>query len=787
LRKEEIIMPDVRKSILPIFLLACVLLSGNGAPSSAQTSVKAAAGPAVTEYVNTFVGTAGSDMGNTYPGAALPFGMMQWSPETLLGFVKHDGSYFYGDEAIRGFSLNHLSGPGCPIMGDVPIMPFLGEMTNSPTADEKAYALKFSHANEEASPGYYSVAFDNGVKTQLTVTTRSGIGRFTFPPSPHSGLFFNTGRNGTGVFTASVDITGDRQISGSVSTGHFCVVSEDTYTVYFAAEFSRPFASFGTWSIANVSEGQRSVRGPGTGGYVEFDTTRDPVVEMKIALSYVSAAKARKNLEGEIPGWNFDAVRQASHNRWNHDLGLITIQGGTDDEKRVFYTALYHALLHPNIFNDVDGQYIGFDDQLHMAKGFDVYANYSGWDIYRCQVQLLAMLFPKETSDMVTSLVLDEQQGGGLPLWPVANHEACQMVGNPGPPIIADAYAFGAQAFDHKAALAAMLRGATVSNAKSNFCPEWDSVEDYLKYGYLGPDTIRWHKRRSGPSHTLEFTTTDFSIAQLAQAIGDQSTYQTFMKRAQFWRNIFDTQTGYVEPRRKDGSFIRVDPASPKYYVDGDEARYVEGNAAQYSWMVPYNMRGLFDLMGGNAKVVDRLNKFFTELNAGESKPYFWIGNEPVFAVPWAYDFAGAPWGTQWVTRQVELKLFTPQPDGEPGNDDLGAMSAWYVFAALGGYPAIPGVGGLALNSPLFPAATIHLGNGKIVKVEGEDASASNPYIQSLLVNGKPSENTWIPYSMLSQGMTLQFKLGSTPNKQWGTKPEDAPPSFAEGTEAKGK
>ncbi len=771
----------IQQKLLPTLVLVSLLVAGNGGPVSTQTASPSAA---LTDYVNPFVGTAGRDMDNTSPGAALPFGMMQWSPETLLGFVKHDGSYFYGDDSIRQFSLNHLSGPGCPIMGDVPIMPFLGEMEKTPTTDEKSFALKFSQCNKEASPGYYSVGFDNGVKTQLTVLTRSGIGRFTFPAPPRAGIFFNAGRNGTGVFTASVDITGDREVSGNVSTGHFCVVSEDAYTVYFAAEFSGPFVDFGTWSEWDVSKGQRTVRGPGTGGFVQFGTTKDLVVEMKIALSYVSAAKARQNLESEIPGWDFDAVREAAHNHWNRDLGRIETSGGTDEQKRVFYTALYHALLHPNIFNDVDGQYTGFDDQLHMARGFNVYTNYSGWDIYRCEMRLLALLFPKETSDMVTSLVLDELQGGGLPLWPVANHEACQTVGNPRPPMIADAYAFGARDFDHKAALAAMLRDATVPGAKSNFCPEWDDLNSYLKYGFVGPETVRWLGRRAGPSHTLGFTTTDFTIAQFAHNLGDDSVHETFMKRAQFWRNTFDTETGYVEPRLKDGTFIKVDPAYPRYKIDGEEATYVEGNAAQYSWMVPYNMRGLIDAMGGDAKVVDRLDKFFTELSAGEDKPYFWIGNEPVFAVPWAYDLAGAPWGAQSATRRVELELFTAQPDGEPGDDDLGATSARYVFAALGGYPAIPGVGGLALNSPLFPTATIHLSNGKTIKIVSEDAAAENPYLQSLEVNGQPSEKTWISFETLTQGATLRFKLGSTPNKNWGTKPQDAPPSFHQVTEA---
>jgi predicted alpha-1,2-mannosidase len=379
---------------------------------------------------------------------------------------------------------------------------------------------------------------------------------------------------------------------------------------------------------------------------------------------------------------------------------------------------------------------------------------------------------------MMQSLVVDAEQGGALPLWPVANDEACQMVGSPACPIIADAYSFGARSFDTKAALKAMLKSATEPNAKSKACPEWDSLNEYLKFGYLYPGTTRW-RTESGPSQTLEFTTADFAIAQFAQAMGDAATYRTFMKRAQFWRNLFDPNTGYIEPRNKDGTFIPVAPADGKYFV--------EGNSAQYSWMVPYNMRALIDLMGGNTQVVQRLNAFFTKLNVGDTEPYFWIGNEPLFAVPWAYDFAGAPWGAQAATRRVELELFTPQPDGEPGNDDLGATSAWYVFAALGLYPAIPGVGGLALNSPLFPHAIIHLGNGKTIEIDGKNASASNPYVQSLRVNGQPSEKTWLNYSTLSQGPTLQFQLGSTPNKEWGTKPEDAPPSFDEGMNAAAK
>ncbi len=771
-------MRQPMRSSRPFLLFfSMTLLSLNGGhfvwATSANKSVRS--GPA--DYVNAFVGTLVEksvyDAGNTYPGAALPLGMMQWSPDTANAFSrpeKHAGSYIYDDDVIRGFSLTHLGGTGCPAEGDVPIIPVPGAITSSPGTDATTYWAKFSHSNEEASPGFYSVGFDNGSKVELTVTTRSGFGRFTFPASANSNLLIDVGRNATGVRESMLEFTGTREISGRVASGAICG-APNRYTVYFAAEFNRSFTGFGTWNGPTLNEGRRSVTGPNAGGFVRFDTTKDHVVKMKIALSYASIANAQKNLDKEIPDWDFDAVRQAAHDKWNHELGRISVSGGTVDEMRMFYTSLYRVFLHPNTFSDVNGEYIGFDNKIHVAKGFTLYANYSGWDIYRTEIQLLAMLVPKETSDMVESLVVDEHQGGGLPIWPIANDDTCSMVGSPSCAIITDAYAFGARTFDTKAALAAMLKGATQPGVRCNHCLEWDGLDTYLKLGYLPPDTPG-QGPYSGPSQTLEFTTADFSIAQFAKALRDTGTYRTFMKRAQFWKNIFDAKTGYIEPRLSDGSFVHVDPALSKYYV--------EGNAAQYSWMVPYNLRDLFDLMGGNTKVVKRLDSFFTELNAGADRPYFWIGNEPVFAVPWAYDFAGTPWRSQAIARRVETELFTPTPEGEPGNDDLGAMSAWYVFAALGVYPAIPGVGGLALNSPLFPSVTIHLGNGKIVRIEAENASALNPYIQSLRVNGKPSESTWLPYEVLSRGVKVQFMLGNTPNKEWGTKPEDAPPSFAE-------
>ncbi len=769
-------MRELIKSLFISFLLIlfmAVLTGCERGPHSAGVGLASQAQP--VDDVNPFVGTAAG--GNTFPGATMPFGMIQWSPAS--GVTDHAGGYVYSDSVMRGFSLNHLDGQGCTIMGDVPIMPWVGTVAASPAVDQKAYLAKFSHADEQASPGFYAVGLGNGVHVELTVTTRAGIGRFTFPSSTDSNVLFETSHdaNAFGVSRATVGIAGTQKISGSVATSGFCSYP-NKYTVYFAAEFNRPFTRFGTWTGSVVRDGRRFVSGRRAGGFVGFDTRKNPVVELKVALSYVSVANAWKNLDQEIPGWDFDAVKKAAHKKWNNELGLVAVSGGSNEERRVFYTALYHVLQDPTVFSDVNGEYMGFDDRVHVAKGYMQYANYSGWDIYRDEIQLLALLHPRETSDMIQSLVEDAEQGGGLPKWPVANHEACQMVGNPACPIIADAYAFGAREFDAQAALKAMLKGATQPGAKCNACPEWDSLENYLKHGYLGPDDSGQRKgSHSGPSQTLEFTTADFSIAQMAKALGDTATYQTFMRRAQFWRNTFDAKTGYIAPRRNNSSFIPVDPGSPKFYV--------EGNAAQYSWMVPYNMETLVKLMGGDAAVVKRLNTFFTELNVESDKPYMDIGNEPTFDVPWAYDFVGAPWGAQEVCRRIETTgLFTSKPDGLPGNDDLGAMSSWYVFAALGFYPAIPGVGGVALDSPLFPKAILHLGNGHEVIIEGENAAAATPYVQNLSINGKPYARTWIPYETLEKGATLRFRLGATPNRKWGSKPDDAPPSFTEGMAA---
>jgi len=750
----------------------------------------------LSSFVNPFVGTGNSPLpdylggnasGNTFPGATLPFGMVQFSPDTDKSFGPNDrGSYAYHHDSIRGFSLTHLSGPGCPIFGDAPVMPVAGGVKTSPAADPGAYVSKFSHERETASPGFYEVALDSGVKVSLTATLRTGFGVFAFPRGEAATLLFNVGRNATGVQEGEWRVEGDRALAGSVASGGFCG-ARNRYVLYFAAEFDRPFSSFGVWEGDRVLHGVSPVKGKQVGGFVTFDGRGGGTVRMKVGVSYVSAENARLNLRAENAGWDFEAVRAAARARWNDALSRLEARGGTEAERRVFYTALYHSLLHPTTFGDASGDYLGFDERVHRSPGHTQYSNFSGWDIYRSQIPLVALLFPEEAGDMMQSLVNAAEQGGGLPLWPVANDESGAMVGDPSTAGIASAYALGARRFDARAALRAMVRNATDPEARSRSYPARSALADYVKLGYI---PMEQKGLRGSPSVALEYETADFALAQFARGQGDLRTHREMMRRSQWWTRLFDPENRYIRGRWRDGSWLPgfdfkamlYKPELPWRY--DSHKSYVEGNAAQYTWMIPHNMRGLFDRIGGDEAVIERLDTFFTEFNAGPDRPYFFIGNEPVFPVPWAYNHAGQPWKTQAVTRRVLTELFTDTPGGLPGNDDLGATSSWVVFAALGMYPTIPGVGGFSLNSPLFPEVNVRLGRtGRALKLVADGASARTPYVQELRLNGKPYESTWLPFSLIERGATLHFRLGPEPDKNWATRPSARPPSFNEGME----
>jgi predicted alpha-1,2-mannosidase len=778
------------KRTLSVFLIFLSLVPGAGAQTRGFDAAR---------YVDPFVGTADSPLpdylggnasGNTFPGATLPFGMVQFSPDTLNGFGPEDrGSYVYKDTAVRGFSLTHLSGPGCPVFGDVPFMPFAGRVEKSPAAAPNDYAAKFSHEKESAAPGFYEVALESGIKVSLTATTRTGFAVFDFPKSKDATLLVNVGRNASGVQEAEWYAEGDRRMTGMVASGAFCG-TRNRYVLYFAAEFDRPFAAFGSWDGERLLPGVSPARGgKQTGGYVTFDNSSGNTVRMKVGVSYVSVEKARANLRAENSAWDFEAVRARARARWNEALGRVRVGGGAEGQTRVFYTALYHALLHPTTFSDADGEYVGFDDRVHKAPGRTQYTNFSGWDIYRSHSPLVAWLFPEEAADMAQSLVNDaEQGGGGLPKWPVANDESGAMYGDPAVPIIASTWAFGARDFDTRAALRVMLKGATDPETRSKSYLVRPGLADFIRYGYI---PMEQKGLRGSPSVALEYETADFALAQFARAQGDLKTHAEMMRRAQFWTRLFDPQTRYIRGRWADGSWLPGFDFKAMLYKPElpwrpeSHKSYVEGNATQYTWMIPHNLRAVVERIGGNEAAVARLDGFFTELNAGPDRPYFFIGNEPVFPVPWVYNYVGQPWKTQGTARRVLTELFTPEPGGIPGNDDLGATSSWVVFASVGLYPIIPGVGGFSVNSPVFPEIDIRQKGGAVLSIRGRGAAAKSPYVQALLLNGRPYEKTWIPFEAIARGGALDFTLGPDPNTRWAVSADAAPPSFNDGMDGK--
>jgi predicted alpha-1,2-mannosidase len=709
--------------------------------------------------VNPFVGTGVSrlhDHGKTIPGAKRPFGLLYWSPDTL-----NEAYYDYELPVTRGFSLTHISGPGCGLFGDVPVFPMLGLPAKSPATN--TYATGFSHAHERAEPGYYEVTLDSGIKVRLAANMRSGIAEFRFPTDPASHtLLIDLSHNLSSEIDQTEIQISNRLVTGSVASGGLC--SHDVhYRVYFAMKTDQVPETYGTFDETGLAPGNNAARGLHTGGYLSYSASVQTVV-LKVGISFVSVANAESNLRSELGSHNLEQVRRGARAAWSNALGKVKVSGGTEEDRKVFYTALYHSLLHPSVFSDVNGEYIGFDDKVHLAKGRVQYANFSGWDIYRCQVQLLAMLFPKEAGDMAQSLVMDAEQGGGLPIWPAANGEAAAMVGDPSDCILADMYAFGARGFDAKAALAAMLRGANNPQAHSRKFPERPHQDEYLSLGYVAERGIGY----GAASMTLEYENADFAISRLAAALGDLTTARTFLDRSAQWHKLFDSETSYIRPRGKNGVFL---PG----FTPGNPAGFVEGNSAQYTWMIPFNLAEVISSVGGPEVAKNRLDDYFSQYYDYSLKngPYFAIGNEPSFGNPWIYNWTGHPWRSQEVVRKTLHDLFSSQPGGLPGNDDLGATSSWVVLAQLGIYPEIPGVGGVTLNSPTFPEAALRLGN-HVLRITADEAP-SKLYVQSVKLDGKPVRNWWINWEQLSTASRLDFSLCAEPNRD----PGQPPPSFA--------
>lgn len=746
-----------------------------------------AAGPA--SLVNEFIGTGsgGKVTGDvdTFPGAAMPFGMLTWSPTTPSR--PDGGDYAYQDTSTLGFSLTHLSGPGCPAAGEVPILPTVGRIGNRPDAMQEP----FSHKEEWATPGEYRVKLDPGSKlsigTVLAVTRRSGIGRFRFPVTQKADFLFKVADGQTTTAASQVRIVGNHTVTGMETSGFFCGAAASE-TLYFVATFNRPFHSFGTWQGHRLQQNTRATAGTASGAWVRFATGEHGTVKLKVAISYVSQANAWANLRAEDPGWSVKEVARKAHKAWDRLLSRIQVRGGTHDEQVQFYTALYHALLHPNVFSDVNGQYIGFDDHIHHLDPGQAaqYANFSGWDIYRSEIPLLTLLVPQRVDNMVTSLLNDEHQGGWLPKWGYDNDYTGVMNGDAADPIIAEAFAFGARGFDAHAALKAMVKGATKTYAPGNWSGTYVERPHLLAYERLGYVP-------GNASETLEYATDDFAIARLAQGLHDPSVHRQFLRRSQNWAHVFDKYakyrgySGYMEPRSAAGTFPMGSAFKIRAHSYGQRG-FEEGNTLQYTWMVTQDLKGLIQAMGGNRIAVQRLNTVFKHLNVGPNKPYYWAGNEPGLSMPWIYDYAGDPAGTQSVVHRIALKEYSDTPGGEPGNDDLGAMSSWLVWAYLGMYPETPGTSVLAFSGPIFPSITIHLGNGGSVQIRAKHASMHS-FVRNLQLNGKVWPEDWISAWRAfrlgepsgSKRVRLKFEMEPQPAGRWGKAPGQEPPSFAAG------
>ncbi|WP_027345831.1 GH92 family glycosyl hydrolase [Hamadaea tsunoensis] len=751
-------LPLIGRALTGLLLAGALTVSYPGTAAQAATLN-------LTQYVNPFIGTDDSNSpnpvgggagGSTVPGPVAPFGMVQFSPDTP---TASPSGYRFADTQIQEYALTHFNGAGCSNNEDLGILPITGAISASPGTSWTSYQATQVKGSEVSQAGYYKSVLSTYGNTQveLSATKRTAAMRVTYPSTTSARILLNTSKDATGSRNGSVSISGST-ISGSFTGGGFCGTSK-TYNIYYYGVFDRTPTSVGTWLGGTVSAGSTSTSGTNSGGYVTFDTTSNATVNLRMGVSFVSTANAQANLAAEQPSFAFDTVKANADTDWNTILNRVQATGGSAADLQKFYTALYHVLINPNLASDTNGQYLGFDNAVHSSSR-PVYQNYSGWDIYRSWAALVALIAPTEAADIANSMVLDGQQGGLLPKWSHNTSEVFVMNGDPGPIIVSSLNAFGVTNFDTTAALNLMNSSSNGGTTQGGSIRGRQS--EYTSQHFIDEDS----------SDSLEYSASDFAVAQFAQRQGNTSLYNTYIQRAQWWANVFNPETNYIQKRNPDNTWVTpLDPAS--------SSNYTEGNASQYTWMVPYNFGSLINLMGGPVTARQRLDHHFTQLNGGLTQPYFYIGNEPEHGVPWAYNFARYPAGTSAAVRRVMNESFTTGAGGLPGNDDLGATSAWFVWASLGMYPATPGADTLALHGPLFPSILITRPGGNI-QINATNAGQGNQYVQSFSLNGTSSSHNYLRYPDIAAGGTLAYTMGASASS-WGTGAGDVPPSFNDG------
>jgi len=738
----------------------------------------------LVEYINPLIGTAGG--GNVYPGPTTPHGMVQLGPDTDMR--NWSDGYDYGDSVIIGFSLQHLSGTGIPDLGDFAFVPSVGHMKFKPGMIEEktkngqthfsfnpdsGYCQPFSHKDEIAKAGYYSVKLpEYNVLVELAATPHAGIMKFTFPKTDSANVMVDL----THVMQWKVIWSRVRRLSKTLVTGFHLVNgwAKERY-LYFAAEYSRPYDNFGIMMdgkkvIYNTYRfrSKYEAAGPDLQYYTTYSTKKNPVVMVKVGISAVSSEDALMNLKEEIPGWDFNKVVKDCQADWNKELNKITIEG-TTAEKQTFYTALYHTQLDPTIYEDVNGDYRGLDQNIHKAKGFTKYSIFSLWDTFRAEHPLMILIHPHEDADMIKSMLAhyDQSVEHLLPIWSLYNNETWCMIGYHAVPVIADAIMKGVKGFNYERAYKAMK--TTAMN------PHYDNVMEYAKLGYVPFD-----KENESVSKTLEYAYDDYCIAEAAKKLGKEGDYKYFMKRAVSYKNLFDPSWKLM--RGKDSKGRWRTPFDPYKY----NPTITEGTNWQYTWFVPQDVQGLINLMGGKEYFAAKLDSLFMKNkqdetlvgNSGQIGGY-WHGNEPSHHIAYLYDYAGKPWKTQALIHEICTKFYYNKPDGLCGNDDCGQMSAWYIFSTIGFYPVCPSDNYYVIGTPNIKEASIHMGNGKTFTMNAENFSAENKYIQSVTLNGKKWDKTYIPYEEVANGGKLVFVMGGEPNKNWGTGPDSVPPSIS--------
>jgi len=753
--------------------------------------------PDYTKYVNPFIGTGGH--GHTFPGATVPFGMVQLSPDTRIDNWDGSSGYHYSDSIIYGFSHTHLSGTGIPDYCDILFMPTVGE------ADFNKTASTFSHQNEKAEPGYYSVKMDNGVTAELTSTTRAGLHRYTFPENVEANVFLDLmWRDKT--LMSDLTIRGNR-IEGFRRSSSWA----KDQIIYFSAEFSERFAApyfAPNDTIKYVSRAWIDrVIGNQTKVIFPFDKPKNRQLFVKVGISPVSIEGARKNLRAEIPDWNFEKVRSDAKAKWNKELSKIEVSGGTEDQTKIFYTALYHLNIQPNIFSDVDGNYLGLDRKIHnlnenrvssprVSKGsndsknkalpngratdtqkFENYTVFSLWDTFRAAHPLYTIIDEKRTAEFINTFIRQYEQGGRLPVWELAGNETDTMIGYHAVSVIADAMAKGIKGFDYEKAFEAAKHSAEMNHF---------GLEAYKKRGFISTED-----ENESVSKTLEYAYDDFCIARMAKILAFEEVndivkaltddakqqrilkynqdYEKYIKRAQNYKNLFDAETGFMRPRQNGGFISPFKPNEVTFH-------FTEGNSWVYSFFVPHDVSGLMELQGGRANFAKKLDELFTTEDklAGREQPditgligQYAHGNEPSHHIAYLFNYAGKPERTQELVHKINTEFYKNAPDGLIGNEDCGQMSAWFIMSSLGFYQVAPSLPNYDIGTPLFREAKIHLENGKTFTIKAPNVSDKKFYIKNVRLNGKPLNHTFFAHSDLINGGTLEFELTDAPVKNF--------------------